>query len=77
MMCFRDKTFCNFETCARFGVDCDRAFTKQLRKESVEWWGGEGAPVCFYSEQPHCFEERPPTLGICVDETINPEDGLA
>lgn len=55
-MCFRDKTFCNFEDCAKF-LTCKRGFTEKVRQDSIKWWGNENAPVCFYADKPECFEE--------------------
>ena len=55
MICFRDKTWCKFyKECAK---PCDRALTPEIIGKAREWWGGDGAPICMYTEKPGCFKE--------------------
>lgn len=57
-MNFQDTTFCNFyEKCVK-SKECKIAFTKEMSDKSVEWWGGQDAPVSFYAEKPECYEEE-------------------
>jgi len=60
MIGFRDKTFCTRSDCARFGKDCDRSLTDEVKKQAEYWWGGPGAPVCTFhpNETPDCFVEE-------------------
>lgn len=55
MICFRDMAFCSAR-CAN--TDCRRNFTDELRKAAREWWGSEGAPVCFSDFRTGCDEYR-------------------
>jgi len=45
MISFKDRAFCNQHKCQNLG--CYRKFTEELQQESIEWWGGSGAPVAF------------------------------
>ena len=56
MMSFRDMTFCTEDTCRKFG-GCNRALTPEVKDLAIQWWGNEDAPICYYWEQPACFEE--------------------
>lgn len=56
-MCFRDMTFCTYEKCARFGMDCWRSYTPDVHKAAERWWGKPNPPVCFFAETPPCYEE--------------------
>lgn len=38
-MSYRDMTFCKERTCARFGVDCARAYTEKEEAGAMKWWG--------------------------------------
>jgi len=53
-MSYRDKTWCTFYMVCRDGLDCDKALTDDVRREAIEWWGGN-PPVCVYAETPECF----------------------
>jgi hypothetical protein len=65
MMCFRDKTFCAREDCAKFGNDCNRSLTKQVYRDAKEWWdptGKKEAPIMSWpiTHTPDCFEPSCP-----------------
>lgn len=62
MMCWKDRTFCNFDDCDEWNT-CNRAFTNEKQVAAGEWWkrgGGkaEDAPVCFYADKPQCYKEQ-------------------
>ena len=54
MLCYIDRTFCMDETCRKF-TKCDRAFTKEIEKAAIEWWGNDSPPIAVYLE-PECYE---------------------
>ena len=60
MICYKDKTFCDFKNCTEFD-DCTRALTQQVKFDAWDWWnkGKTGVhnppPICTYSEKPDCF----------------------
>lgn len=54
MICFKDKTFCDYNNCKNF-IGCDRAFTSKEREGSIKWWGSDEAPVAFFYPEPACF----------------------
>lgn len=56
MMCYRDKTFCDFHTECQYGKECDRALTDEVKAGAVAWMG-ENAPIARYTEKPSCFVE--------------------
>ena len=57
MMCYRDRTFCNFKNCSEFS-NCSTAYTDEVHKNAVAWWGNEEAPVAFFVEYPECYKEK-------------------
>ena len=61
MMCYKDMTFCTFDDCAHFGVDCPRSLTDEEKKRAGDWWGKwsidkKNAPICVFLERPKCFK---------------------
>lgn len=50
MICYRDRTYCNFRDCAAFGP-CPRSFTDDVEVEAIE----SGLPVSLFSQKPDCF----------------------
>jgi len=58
MICYKDKTFCEFYKECKLGNGCDRALTDKLKKEAEEWWGSGEFPISYFIEKPDCFEER-------------------
>lgn len=58
MICYKDKTFCDYyKTCAD-GDTCHRALTKDVRKRARKWWGRGIIPISVYAEHPECFKEK-------------------
>lgn len=57
MMCYRDRTYCQFWIECRLGSECGRALTPEVEEAAYKWWGGEGAPISIYTNKPKCFEE--------------------
>ena len=60
MICYRDMTFCPFNTDCAAAEGCERALTDEILKAADAWWGeGEGeAPICMFMVAPECFEEK-------------------
>ena len=55
MICYKDKTFCEFSNCKTWDK-CDRALTKPVQAAAQKWWGKKsGAPICLFSDKPDCF----------------------
>ena len=56
MICYRDKTFCNFYRRCKTGKTCHRALTQKVRIKAEEWM--KNAPICAFVDKPDCFEEK-------------------
>ena len=57
MMCYKDRTFCNFYDCKN--PSCDIRWTQEHHEDAKKWWGGkENYPVCFFLEKPSCFVQE-------------------
>lgn len=59
MMCYKDKTFCEYSNCYKFDR-CDRAFTPEVNESAQKWWkescGQEGdAPIMLHVGNISCF----------------------
>jgi len=39
-------------------MECEIALTEEVVERANKWWGSEGAPICAYSEEPTCYEEK-------------------
>lgn len=50
MICYRDRTYCNFRDCAAFGP-CPRSFTDDVEIDAMD----SGLPVSLYFSRPSCF----------------------
>jgi len=55
MICYQDRTFCQFNLLCKNSVNCDRVLTSEIKKDAEKWWGKENAPICVYAEFPPCF----------------------
>jgi len=57
MICYKDMTFCNFESCKKF-KECNRALTKNVKDNADKWWGFgfRKAPICIFLNKPKCYE---------------------
>ena len=51
MICYRDKTFCNYVNCENF-KNCDRAMNEYHVKKVTEI----KLPVCFFADKPDCYK---------------------
>jgi len=58
MMCYKDMTFCREDTCKHFNNGCERSYTKDVDAAAKRWWKNDNPPVCFYTEQPNCYEQN-------------------
>jgi len=57
MICYRDKTFCKYRDCGKFG-SCDRALTEFVKDSAEKWWGNKDAPIAVFIDKPECYEEK-------------------
>ncbi len=57
MICYRDRTFCPFDTCKHFET-CKIALTEQVKKDAKKWWGKDNPPIAEYVDKPNCYNER-------------------
>lgn len=55
MMCYRDRTWCNFDKCKKYHPEkCSRVLSEYDNKRIED---GQ-LPVCFYGDKPKCYEEK-------------------
>ena len=54
MLCYKDKTFCNYYEDCKSGKDCKRALTDEV-KEKAEI---AKLLVCIFAEKPECYEDK-------------------
>lgn len=59
MVCYKDKTFCTFDTCIEF-FKCRLALTTKVRNKAKIWWDrkDEEAPIMVFIDKPSCFKEK-------------------
>ncbi len=50
MLCYRDTTFCSYDTCVVF-PKCSRALTQEIKDKASKF----GLPVCQFAEKPDCY----------------------
>lgn len=55
MICYHDRTYCQFWLLCKNGHTCDRALTDEVKNDAAEWWGGDDAPICTYGSLSECF----------------------
>ena len=55
MMCYKDRTFCPFFDTCRYGNECDRALTENVKYDAEKWM--KNAPICQFVEKPECWRE--------------------
>jgi hypothetical protein len=58
MICYRDRTFCQYYETCKNGKECDRSLTTKVIDDAEQWWGSKDAPICVFGEKPDCFEEK-------------------
>jgi hypothetical protein len=56
MLCFRDKTFCEFKECI-YSKECETFLSDKLQQEAEKWWWGENPPISVYVEKPSCYKD--------------------
>jgi hypothetical protein len=54
---YKDTTFCQESTCAKFGKNCSRSLTPEMEYAAKQWWGSDEAPICVFTGRPDCYEE--------------------
>ena len=54
MMCYRDKTYCQFWVDCVSGRTCPRALTDKVENDANNF----GLPICSYCDEPKCFENK-------------------
>jgi hypothetical protein len=54
MKCYKNKYFCDFKKCHKFGK-CRKSITDKILKESEKFWTDPDYRLCMYSRQPKCF----------------------
>lgn len=59
MICYRDRTFCQFWKECDKGVACESAYTPSVFQEALSWWGSENPPIALFVEPPPCFNAKP------------------
>ena len=58
MICYRDKTFCQFyESCAKAAI-CPRPLTDEVMAAAERWWGSPAVPISKFAEQPDCHVDN-------------------
>ena len=56
MIGYGDKTYCTYWKECQYGLECDRALTKEVKKAAKEWWGKRNPPICLFADKPKCFK---------------------
>lgn len=54
MICYRDKTFCDYWRSCVDGEICDRAMTDEVYKSACE----VKLPIARFAERPDCWESN-------------------
>ena len=54
MLCYKDRTFCDFYEDCKNEPRCDSQLTDKIKKEASE----RGLPVSRFASHPHCFEQK-------------------
>jgi hypothetical protein len=52
---YKDITFCQESTCARFGKNCSRSLTPEMEDAAKRWWGSDDAPISVFTGRPDCY----------------------
>ncbi len=56
-MCYKDKTFCKFNECAKWS-NCHRSLTPKITSDAIKWWGSKDALISIFTNKPDCYEEK-------------------
>ena len=59
MICYKDMTFCRFDSCKNFGDNCHRSLTKEIIAAAEK----HGLPTSQYMDKPDCYESKQTTTG--------------
>ena len=51
MMCYKDRTYCQFNLLCKLGLTCDRALTDNIKQKAEKF----GLPICQFVNIPECF----------------------
>jgi hypothetical protein len=57
MICFLDKTFCEYETCSKW-LRCPSALGPDVHLRALAWWGKPDPPICVFAEKPECYNDK-------------------
>jgi hypothetical protein len=55
MICYKDKTFCSFVSCADHET-CPIFFTQEMFRDAMKWWGNDDPPICIMVDKPGCYK---------------------
>ncbi len=62
MLCYKDKIWCQFKTCKKFGKECKDSLTDEVKQKAEEWWktfqSTDQVPISIYSSKPDCYTEK-------------------
>lgn len=72
MLCYEDKTFCEFYKDCRDQDTCSRPLTKEVEAAANEWWKSFDlpdvpTPISLYWNKPECHREQ-------IGDTDNEEE---
>jgi len=54
MLCYKDKTFCEFYKECKKNKDCGKALIEKVQKEADDI----GLSICRFEDRPNCFESN-------------------
>jgi hypothetical protein len=57
-MGYGDRTWCDHNSCLRWGIDCERSYTEEVHQRAIKWWGNENYRIVIYAGKPDCYEEN-------------------
>ena len=58
MLCYKDRTYCEFEDCKNFGPACNRSLTKKVHQAAEKWWGNPNPPIAVFLDKPECYRKE-------------------
>jgi len=58
MLCYRDRTFCDYYDC-KISDSCDIKITDEIIEKSQNF----GLPLCIFAERPECFVAKINSVG--------------
>jgi hypothetical protein len=65
MICYKDRTYCEYYQICQHGSECSRALTDEVREAAHQWWNwfmkketdAKDVPIARYVDKPECYEE--------------------